>query len=124
MNCTTQQWGFRNILSIHVQTLLEQQKAYRKQRGNLKWATCADAGTKIFHANTTVRQRLNSIATLRNSSRLHISSHEGKAKILYEVFKKRLETSDFTNMGFDLNTLIQATEDLSCLESPFTEERG
>jgi hypothetical protein len=70
----------------------------------------------------TVRHMQNSIATLCNSSGHDISSHEGKTKILYEVFKKRLGTSDFTSMGFDLNTLIQATEDLSCLESPFTEE--
>jgi hypothetical protein len=64
----------------------------------------------------------NSIASLCNSSGHDISSHEGKAKILYEAFKKRLGASDFTSMGFDLNTLIQAMEDLSCLESPFTEE--
>jgi hypothetical protein len=78
--------------------------------------------TKFFHANATVRHGQNSIATLRNSSRHDISSHGGKSKILYEEFKKILGTSNFTSMGFDLNTFIQATEDLSCLESPFTEE--
>jgi hypothetical protein len=59
---------------------------------------------------------------LCNSSRHDISSHEGKSEILYEEFKKILGTSNFTSMGFDLNTLIQATEDLSCLKSPFTKE--
>jgi hypothetical protein len=119
---TIQEWGFRNKLSIHVQSLLEQQKVYWKQRGNIKWATCGDAGTKLFHANATVRHKQNSITTLRNYSGHDISSHEGKAEILYDEFKKRLGTSDFTSMGVDLNTLIHATEDLSCLESPLTEE--
>jgi hypothetical protein len=101
--------GFKNLLSIHVQSLLEQQKAYWKQHGNIKWATCGDAGTKFFYANATFIHRQNSIATLCNSSRHDISSHEGKAEVLYEAFKKRLGSYDCTSMGFDLNTLIQAT---------------
>jgi hypothetical protein len=44
--------------------MLDQQKMYWRQRGNIKWATWGDAGTKFFHANAIIKLKQNTIATM------------------------------------------------------------
>jgi len=48
------EWNFRIILELKLISLLQQQKAYWKQRGAVKWVTLGDASTKFFHANATM----------------------------------------------------------------------
>ena len=50
-----EEWNFRSILKEKMFSLLEQQRTYWRQRGNIKWVTLGDAGTKFFHANATIR---------------------------------------------------------------------
>jgi hypothetical protein len=45
---TIQEWNFKNVLVQHLQGLLSNQRAYWKQRGQIKWASFGDAGTKFF----------------------------------------------------------------------------
>lgn len=97
--------------------LLDQQKPYWKQRGNIKWVTCGDACTKFFHAN--VKQ--NSIATLQDELGYELKTHEDKASLLFQVYKSRLGISEHNSMHFNLEDLIQSTKDLSSLEDQFTE---
>lgn len=68
-------------------------KNYWKQRGKIKWATCGDAGTKFFHANATVKPKLNTIATLQDSMGQTIDDHENKAQLLYEANHDKLGTT-------------------------------
>jgi hypothetical protein len=56
---TIHEWNFKDILVHHLQDLLSKQRTYWKQRGQIKWATLGDAGTKFFHANATVKHRHN-----------------------------------------------------------------
>jgi hypothetical protein len=45
---TIQEWNFKDVLVHHLQVLLSNQRIYWKQRGQIKWATLGDAGTKFF----------------------------------------------------------------------------
>jgi hypothetical protein len=51
-----------------------------------------------------------------------VSKHEKKANLLWEAYKQRLGTSEFSHMYFDLNTLLRPVKNLSCLEEPFHKE--
>lgn len=84
---TIQEWNFRNIVLSKIQTLLRQQKTYWKRRGQIKWATCGDAGTKFFPSNATIRHRRNSIALLRDDTSGEAKIHEEKSDILFNAYK-------------------------------------
>jgi hypothetical protein len=51
------EWNFKEMLENHLLSLLEKQKIYWKQRGNIKWVQLGDVGTHFFHANATIRYR-------------------------------------------------------------------
>jgi hypothetical protein len=90
----------------HLENLLEQQRVYWMQRRRLKWATLGDENTNFFHANATIKHNRNSIMVLEDSSDQLISRHEEKEKILWEAYKERLGTSEFTHMYFNLSELL------------------
>jgi hypothetical protein len=46
--------------------------------------------------------------------------HEEKAAILWEAFKERLGSSEFSHMCFKLDQLIQEVEGLEFLDTPFS----
>jgi hypothetical protein len=51
-----------------------------------------------------------------------VQGHEENAKILWEAYKQRLGTSEFSHMYLDLQLLLTTLESLDCLEEPFTKE--
>jgi len=101
---------------------LRQQKIYWKQRGTLRWVTEGDASTKFFHANATIKHRINFIASLENAARQAHSAHHDKANILWDAYKDRLGQSEYGTMLLNLESLLLLTTDLSSLEEPFTHE--
>jgi hypothetical protein len=117
-----QEWNFRAILQQHLNTLLDWQRIYWKQRGSIKWVTSGDACTKFFHANATIRHRQNLITTLQDEHGNEIQGHEEKAELLWEEYTKRLGTSQYSHMYFDLQTLLSPSENLEGLEEPFKRE--
>jgi hypothetical protein len=114
------EWNFRKIVNEHLEGLLEQQRIYWKQRGRIKWATLGDENTKKFHANASIRHNKNSIMMLKDSEGVEKYSHEEKAEIIWESFKSRMGTSEFSEMHFDLNDLIHPVINLDNLVAPFT----
>lgn len=64
-----------------------------------------DENTKFFHRRATVNHRHNHIAILQNEDQIDISTHEGKAAILWDTFKRKLASQD-TTMHFDLASLF------------------
>jgi hypothetical protein len=98
------------------------EKAYWKQRGNIKRGTLGDANTKFFHVNATIRHKLNSIATLQDEVGNVALDRNRKAKVLYDAFKERLCSTTHSRMVFNLQNIIEAPLDLSILEIPFIEE--
>jgi hypothetical protein len=112
---TVHEWNLRDIITSHLQNLLEQ------QRCKIKWAECGDAGTKNFHSHASVRHNHNLITTIQDDSGNMISDHEAKAEILWESYKIRLGTTGETSMVLDLSLILQSSQDLVFLEAPFSD---
>jgi hypothetical protein len=117
---TIQEWNFKNSLVQHLQGLLSNQRSYWKQRGQIKWASLGDAGTKFFHANATSKHRHNSILSLSCDNGSVVFSHKDKEEVLFQAFKNRLGSSQPTSMVFNLSELIQPAHNLSTLDFPFS----
>jgi hypothetical protein len=117
---TIQEWNFKEILILHLHDLLSKQRTYWKQRGQIKWVTLGDAGTKFFHANATVKHRHNLISSLKDDNGNTALSHTDKESVLFNAFKNRLGTSQQTSMVFNLPSLIQPIDNLSELEHSFS----
>jgi hypothetical protein len=117
---TIQEWNFKEILLLHLQDLLAKQQIYWKQRGQIKWATLGDAGTRFFHANATVKHRHNLISSLKDDNGNMALSHTDIESVLFNAFKNRLGTSQQTSMVFNLPALIQPIDNLTKLEHPFS----
>jgi hypothetical protein len=103
---TIQEWNFKDVLVHHLHDLLAKQRAYWKQRGQIKWATLEDAGTNFFHANATTKHRHNLILSLVDDNGIVVTSHVDKEDVLFQTFKDRLGTSQPTSMVFNLSSLI------------------
>lgn len=104
-----QKWNFRDIFAEKlVWLLLKKQKIYWKQRGTVMSVKFGDAGTKFFHANSTIRHRGNLITELEDASGNLQSDHHLKYDILWEAYKDRLGVVEFQQMIFDLTSLMTA----------------
>jgi hypothetical protein len=55
---------FKSLLIDHISYLLNKQRIYWKQRGNIKWVKLGDQDSKIFHANASIRKRRNIVSWL------------------------------------------------------------
>jgi hypothetical protein len=117
---TIQEWNLKDVLVHHLHDLLSKQRTYWKQRGQIKWVTLGDAGTKFFHANATIKHRHNLISCLEDANGTVAISHAEKEVVLFQAFKDRLGTSQQMSMVFNLSSLIQPISNLSELEMPFS----
>lgn len=59
---------------------------------------------------------------LKNSEGQERCSHEDKTAILWEAYKERLGPSEFTQIYFDLNELLQADDNFEDIGAPFSKE--
>lgn len=117
-----QECTFREIISSHLNNLLQQQKLYWQQRSSINWAKMGDESTRFFHARASTRNKVNHISCLHDSSGQAIFEHEAKAQLLREAYKERMRKCEFTHMYFDLSSLITPMEGLDWLEAPFSRE--
>jgi hypothetical protein len=104
-----------------VAELLNIQKIYWKQRAAIRWVSDGDICSRFFHAHATIRHRNNSIATVTDDNGITLLEHELKSGLLWDAFKCRLGSSDFSGIGFDLTELLTSDVRLHELESPFTK---
>jgi hypothetical protein len=120
-----EEWNLRDILKDHVITLLQNQQAYWKQRGKIKWVKLGDANTRFFHNKAIINYRHNFISVLMNESLAEIADHDGKADILWKAFKERKGKSDNPSMHFNLHDCYgdgMDAETSAQLELPFTDK--
>jgi hypothetical protein len=100
----------------NLANLLEQQRVYWRQRGTIKWATLGDENT------ATVKHSKNCIRSLQDNNGIENFQHEEKASFLWEAFRERLGHSEFREMHFDLNSLLQPINGLEDLVNPSTND--
>jgi hypothetical protein len=117
-----EEWNFRKIIQEHSANLLEQQTVYCMQRGRIKWTTLGEENTRFLHANATIRHNKNAIMVLKHKDGLEKTSHEDKAAIIWEAFKERMGSSEFTYIYYDLADLVQPVDNLEDLTIPFSKE--
>jgi hypothetical protein len=91
-------------------------------KGQIKWATLRDENTKFFYTTATIHNNKNTIIVLKDGNGQEKHSHEEKATMLWESFKDRLTTSEFTQMHFDLSLYIHPSANLEGLAMHFTKE--
>jgi hypothetical protein len=61
--------------------------------------------------------------SLKDSDGIMKTKHEDKAEILWQTFRERLGTSEFSQMHFNFNELIQEANELEDLVNSFTTEK-
>jgi len=116
------EWNFHKILEKHLLELLEKQRIYWKQSGNVKWVQLGDAGTRFFHANATMKFRRQLISQLVTTDGISVTSHKDKESLLWDEYKQRMGISNFVGFTINPSELIQPNNDLSHLEAPFARE--
>jgi hypothetical protein len=92
------------------------------QRERIKWATLGDENTKFFHTTASIQYNKNTIMMLKDGNGQEKHEHEDKAVLLWESFKDRLATSEFTQMHLDLNQYIIPSANLEDLFIHFSTE--
>lgn len=102
-----QEWNFRELVQTQLQTLLNQQKIYWKQRGTINWVKFGHECTESFHANASIKHRRNFITMLQSPDNIEIYDHEAKANLIWEAFKERLGTTEFSHMYIELDSLFK-----------------
>jgi hypothetical protein len=83
--------------------LLEAKRTYWKQSTTIRFVKFGDENSKLFQSMATHTKRRNSIFQLFSSSGQCLTSHEGKAFELWNAFKSRLGSSDFSMIHYDLS---------------------
>lgn len=119
---TVEEWNFRDTIKDKLASLLHGRKIYWKQRSTIKWVKVGDATIEFIHARSTINDKRNSIQFLQDSNGNTICDHAEKATLIWEAYKERIATSDYTTMHFDLQALLQPGEDLGGLDEPFSKE--
>jgi hypothetical protein len=117
-----EKWNFRKIVLEHLENLLEQQRQYWKQSGRIKWDVLGDENTEFFHSTATINHNINAITMLKDSNGLERYQHEDKATIIWEAFKERLGTLEYTQMHFNLDELTESVPHLEHPVEPFSKE--
>jgi hypothetical protein len=90
-------------------------------RGYPVFRVPTDKNTKFFHASATTKNNKNSIMALYNDNEEKFK-HEKKAELLWQAYKERLGTSEFTQIHFSLNEFIQEVHRLEDLIRPFSTD--
>jgi len=117
------EWNFKKSLERKLISLLQQQRAYWKQRGHIKWVTLGDASTRFFHAQATIKHRRNFITRLDDDQGSSFYSHHEKVELILLSFKERLGKSNPSLLHFDLPTFFVNNPDLSSLVLEFSRAK-
>jgi hypothetical protein len=112
--------AFRKLVKNHLASLLESKRIYWKQRNTVRWVKLGDENTQFFHTIATINHKKNFIVSLALPDGSSIIDHEQKAQHLWSSFKQRLGASEYSNMAFDLNSLL-VQHDMGHLDEDFSQ---
>lgn len=108
--------------TVSTKSFTASAKSLPAKKRNNKMGQFGDKCTEFFHSNATIRHRQNTITLLRDSNGLEFLEHEAKANLLWDSFKGRMGTSNYTHMYLDLSSLLTVHPDLDILEINFSKE--
>ncbi|XP_073360494.1 uncharacterized protein [Aegilops tauschii subsp. strangulata] len=117
-----EEYNGRRILIDHFSLINELQRIYWKRRATIRNIKMGEANTKYFQAKATIKNRFNHIAMLKDEEDHEHADHHAKAAILFRAFKKRLGSVSKTENPLLLQSLLLQHDDLSDLETPFTNK--
>jgi hypothetical protein len=117
------EWNFRVIPNDKLTKLLKHHKTYWRQRGSIKWTKFGDTNTKFFHANATIKYRKNLISHLISDDNIPTTSHKDKESLLWQAFKDRLGTSEFSGFYIHPEDFINKADFLADFEDDFTKAK-
>jgi len=113
--------SLRDLVKRHIANLLESRRIYWKQRNTIRWVKLGDENSKVFQAMASISHRKNSIASLTvPGGDIQVTNHEQKAGLLWANFKNRMGVSEFSNITYDLNNLLDR-HDLRQIEGTFDD---
>ena len=112
--------AFRALVKSHLATLLEAKRVYWKQRNSVRWVKLGDENTHFFHTMATIDHKRNFIVSLTNTDGSIITDHEQKANMLWTTYKNRLGVSEFTDISYDLSSLL-LMHNLEYLDADFID---
>jgi hypothetical protein len=117
LNGTSEASSLKKLIS-----LLKQQRTYWKQRGKIRCVKEGDARTRFFYGHATIFHRKNKTAPHQNILANNLQSHEEKTDLLWNLFKERMGISEFQQITFNLDDLIQPAQGLESQEVQFTRK--
>lgn len=97
------------------------ERTMARQRAKIAWLAEGDANTAFFHQHASYRRQKNVIRSLRVEDEV-VTDHAAMAEAAFSHFQSMLGTSEDRDFSLDLDFLGIQTENLSCLEDPFTVE--
>ncbi|KAM0874852.1 hypothetical protein ACQ4PT_037185 [Festuca glaucescens] len=119
---STMERQFRIAMKLHLAALLQQQLAYWKQRGKIKWVTLGDENSIFFHSMASNQKRKNHIATITTADGSSVTEHSAKAGILLQSYKERLGQVEDVSGTAHISALLTSHPQLAFLEEPFTSK--
>lgn len=116
------EWNFRNIIKRQLNSLLQQQNSYWRQRNTINRIKHGDACTKYFHSMATISYRRNLIAQVQDEHGVTLLHHDDKANHFWCHYKNRMGQSNHARMEFDLSSMVSLPVDidLDSLALPFS----
>ena len=112
--------AFQGLVRGHLASLLESKRIYWKQRNTVRWVKFGDENSSFFHTMATIAHKRNFIFSLTKHDGTVVTEHEQKANLLWESYKQRLGICEFSNIHYDLSTLL-TEHNLDHLDTEFSQ---
>lgn len=113
--------SLRALVRTHLANLQESKRVYWKQRNTVRWVKFRDENSHFFHSMATMAHKKNFVVSLTQDDGNLITNHEQKANLIWMAFKDRLGISEFTDIAFDLGSLL-TPQNLDDLDLDFSQD--
>lgn len=78
---------------------LKKEECLWKQKSRIRWLATSDLNTRFFHLSTIIRQRHNSIKSLKNEERCWLQSRAKVGSHIINFFHKLYQSSGTEDLG-------------------------
>lgn len=114
--------AFRKLVISHHRNLQESKRIYWRQRNTPRWVKLGDENSHFFYIMATAAHKRNFIIGLTDHNGFIVSDHEQKANLLWNSFRNRMGVSEFTDIYYDLSSIINTVALPNTLDSDFSTQ--